>query len=283
MTIQTQNDYQIEGNSAIPKELKDLFPIIGNLTYNKLGKEVLARHNEKFKGKKGIEDKTPYEEGQPISFSNVPRVLSYNQIMRELTEGRIRGLDIVEFVRYWDLIPNKSSTYADSVSISLFPNEGPNEDLRKKVLGIIGKPATLVPLLVSGLGVDPADNKYGFTFIKTDYLDKAEAPILKEDGRISHDPKKGFSKSEEGVQIWTPSDQSGLCRACRFGGDGLDFNYDNLLVSNENGRVQVIQDPVGSEKNLDALVAKFEAERNQALEQARRYKGAIKLAKTGKL
>ena len=52
MTIQTQNDYQIEGNSAIPKELKDLFPIIGNLTYNKLGKEVLARHNEKFKGKK---------------------------------------------------------------------------------------------------------------------------------------------------------------------------------------------------------------------------------------
>ena len=70
-------DYQLRGNQVIQAVL-----IVGNLVYDKLGREVLSLHNEKFKGVGNIEDKNKYEEGQSIAFSNVPRILSYNQILK---------------------------------------------------------------------------------------------------------------------------------------------------------------------------------------------------------
>lgn len=41
---QTQTNYQLSGNPVVE------VPIIGNLVYGDLGKEVLAKHNERFRG-----------------------------------------------------------------------------------------------------------------------------------------------------------------------------------------------------------------------------------------
>ncbi|MEK6952588.1 MAG: hypothetical protein AABX29_06245, partial [Nanoarchaeota archaeon] len=69
------NTYRLPGNPVVP------VPIVGNLLYDEIGKEVLAIHNERFKGVRGIQDTTEYAQGQPISFSNIPRNLSYAQLI----------------------------------------------------------------------------------------------------------------------------------------------------------------------------------------------------------
>ncbi|HLC72137.1 MAG TPA: hypothetical protein VJH37_00980, partial [Candidatus Nanoarchaeia archaeon] len=61
-------------------------PRIQNLVFDELGQEVLRIHNELFRGTQ-IADTTEYREDQPIANSNVPRALSYNQILHQLTEG----------------------------------------------------------------------------------------------------------------------------------------------------------------------------------------------------
>ena len=228
----------------------------GNLIYDELGREVLALHNERFKGIKNIEDTNKYNQGQPISYSNVPRVLSYNQILREKFPFlNTHVLSPEEVVKYWNLpIPERDSTYADTDSVSIYPNEGSNEDLRKRVLDILKKQRTEVPLVVSGLGVEKADNKYGFTFIETPYTKSKEAPYLSKDGKVSYDPEKGLVPSKDGVNIWTPSDQSGLRWLYRNGSDGLNAWDIGLLGSDESGRVQLVQDPQGRNENLENLV-----------------------------
>ena len=116
---------------------------IDSLVLDELGEAVLAKHNELFRGIPNIEDTTRYEPNQPISYSNIPRALSYNQILRKETDGRIRVLSPVGVVRYWDSIPDKPNTYADTDSVSIFPKEGPNEELRRRVLELLGKKQTI--------------------------------------------------------------------------------------------------------------------------------------------
>ncbi len=207
-------DYSIEGNPIVDPKL---VPIIGNLVYNDLGQEVLALHNEKFRGVKNIEDKNSYKKRQPLSFSNIPRIQSYAQILREIFP-HTHVLSDVEVVQYWNAIPERDSTYADTNSVVIFPkegSEGSNEDLRKIVLGIVGKKSKF-PLVVSGLGVEKADNNYGFIFIGTDFTKAREAPYLSHDGKVSFNGKELVS-SEEGVGVLTSDSQSGLRRLYRYG------------------------------------------------------------------
>ena len=141
MSTQTQTKpYQLKGNPVVQ------FPVVGNLVYDELGKKVLAIHNERFRDVSGIEDTYNYQKDQPISFSNVPRILSYNQILRERFPD-LHVLSPEEVVRYRDSIPERGSTYADTNSVSLYPNEGGNEDLRKRALDLVGKTKTNVPLV----------------------------------------------------------------------------------------------------------------------------------------
>lgn len=270
-------DYQLKGNPVIQAVL-----IVGNLVYDKLvGKEVLAKHNEKFRGIKNIEDTNDYKEGQPISFSNIPRFLDYVQILRErFPELGIRGLSDVEVVQYWNAIPERDSTYADTNSIVIFPKEGSNEDLRQRVLGIIGKKSKL-PLVVSGLGVEKADNNYGFTFIETPYIETKEAPYLKKNGKVSFNGKELVS-SEEGVNVWVSDGQSGLRRFFRYGSDGLGAGGGNLLNSDGSGRVQVIQNPQGCAENLDSLVKQLQEQKDKQIAVINeRAKKAEKYLRTG--
>jgi len=279
MEIKIQmKDYQLKGNPVI-----QAVPVIGNLVFDELGREVLALHNEKFGEIKSIEDKTKYKNGQPISFSNTPRVLSYNQILRErFPELGIRGLNDWEVVQYWNTIPERDSTYADTNSIVIFPKEGPNEDLRQKVLGIIGKKSKL-PLVVSGLGVEKADNNYGFTFTQTEDTEAREAPYLKQDGKVSFNGNSLVS-SEEGVNVGTPDSQSGLGGFYRGGSDVLYARDDNLLISVESGRVQVVQDPQGRAENLEALAINLKEQRDRQLSEINtRYEKASEYLRTGKL
>lgn len=277
MTIETKADYQLRGNPIVT------VPVIGNLVYDELGREVLVLHNERFKGVDRVEDSHDYEEGQPISYSNVPRVLSYNQILRERFPD-MHVLSPYEVVQYWDAIPERDETYADTESIVIYPNEGPNEDLRQEVLAIIGKNAkkVKVPLIVSGLGVEKADDDYGFTFTETEYIKTKDAPFLQKDGKVKYDGAKLVS-SDDGVNVWTPSNQSGLRWLYRDGSDVLSAGDDVLLDSGSGGRVQLIQEPQGRVKNLEALVTKLNEERNrQVAEIEARFERSLAHLKTGK-
>ena len=222
-------NYQLSGNPVVE------VPVVGNLVYDDLGKEVLAKHNERFKGIINVEDTTKYKKGQPISYSNVPRVLSYNQILRELATS-LHVLSPEEVVQFWDALPERDTTYADTNSIAVYSTEGPNEDLRGEVLRLLSlKPTT--PLKISGLGVNRADNNKGFTFTREDTTQVAEAPYLRQDGRVSYENGQ-LVASEQGTPIWTT--QSGLRGFYRGRSDRLVAGIDVLVYSNETGRVQIL-------------------------------------------
>ena len=242
--------YRLKGNPVVD------VPVVGNLVYDDLGKLFLARLNEGFRGNNQIAFIDRIEKNRQIPFSSIPRNLFADQVIREET-GNIYVLSPFEFVRYWNSLNKRSETYADSSAVSVFPNKGPNETLRRRVLEILGINITKIPLLVVGLGVEKADNEYGFTFIETPYLRPIEAPFLTEDQRVKYDPKKDTlvpSEDDTGVQIYVPKDQSGLRRACRGGVVYLSFRDVDLLNSSSDGRVPVIQDPKGRAENLGALI-----------------------------
>ncbi len=223
-------------------------PQLFNLLFDELGQTVLRIHNEQFQGTR-LADTTEYKPDQPISFSNI-RVLSYNRILHQQTNGRIQVASPKDVVRSWERdIPEINITYADTDSIALFSPKGDNSDLAQRVFEILGKTETAVPLLVAGLKPVRAGNDHGFTFEATEHLTATAAPYLKKDGRVRYDPATDSlveaKNDEEGVHIWIPSNQSGLRGACRDGGF-LCFRGDRLLDSNADGRVQVVErDPKG--------------------------------------
>ncbi|HLC72309.1 MAG TPA: hypothetical protein VJH37_01885 [Candidatus Nanoarchaeia archaeon] len=221
---------------------------IHNLVFDELGRAVLRIHNKLFRGTP-LADTTPYAKNQPITHSNVPRALSYNQILHQLTEGRIQVASPADVVHYWNDIPERDKTYADTDSISLFSPTGNNQDLAQKVFQLLGR-TTTVPLLVAGLGIEKADNRHGFTFTETELTKAVEAPYIARDGRVCYDPKtqdlRTAQPGEAGVPVWTPGNQSGLRSAYRYRGYYLNCWYVRLLNSYADGRVQVVQkDPKG--------------------------------------
>jgi len=229
-------NYQLRGNPVMQVQV----PVIGNLIFDDLGEEVISKFNERFKGVSQVEYTNKHKKEEPISYSNTPRALGINSILREITNGKIRVLSPEEVVRYWDLIPDKTGTYSDTDSIVIYPNSGLNEELRQEVLKLTGKESKL-PLIVSGLDVERADNIYGFRFKGTDYMRVSEAPFLRRDGKLIYEPSKDeLESSDEGVFVWVSNAQSGLCGLYRVRVDGLDAWVDYLLVSSEAGRVQVI-------------------------------------------
>ena len=237
----TSNRYHVQGNPVIP------VPTIGNLPSD-LAQIVITKFNEAFRGNERIEYTYEYTSGNPILFSNIPRALGMNQIALQETNGRIGVISPIQVVRYWDAIPERNSTYADTNAVSLFPNEGPNEDLRQRALQILGITTKLeVPLLALGLGVKKADNDYGFTFTETHYQEAIEAPFLRKDQKVIYDPKtKTLVPTEydrERVYSLTPIDQSGLRMAVRDWNVSLNFNNGDVLGSNACGRVQFFEGP----------------------------------------
>ncbi|MCD4759393.1 hypothetical protein K8R33_00715 [archaeon] len=262
-----KKDYQLKGNPVVD------VPVIGTLVYDDLGKEVVAKFNERFKGVEGIEYTHKHKTGEPISYSNVPRVLGMNQEQREITRGNITLLTPAQVVRFWDVISERGPTYADTDGISLYPTEGPNEELRQEVLKLTGK-SSKHPLIISGLGVEGADNDLGFRFVGTDYMGVIEAPYLSKDGRVTYDPsQEGLVGSDEGVSIWTPDAQSGLRGLYRDGGDGLYAGNGSLLGSDSGGRVQVISGSATS-PDLETHLAQLKHEETEARAKVERIKQA---------
>ena len=198
-----EKPYRLEGNAVIDLPI----PTVGNLIYDELGQAVLAKLDERFPNQDRIAFQTKPKEGQPITHSNTLRALAIDQILDEETSGEIHVLTPEEVVQYWGKLPDRSNTYADTKAVSVFPNEGPNETLRKRVLEILNKDNTTVPLLVTGLGVEPSENDPGFTFVETDHTEAIEAPFLQKDQRVRYDPNAKTlvpTDDNKGVYIWTP-------------------------------------------------------------------------------
>ncbi|MDP1694052.1 MAG: hypothetical protein Q8L34_00760 [Candidatus Woesearchaeota archaeon] len=233
-------------------------PKLFNLLYDELGKEVLRIHNKQF-ARTSIADTTEYQPNQPIAYSNVPRALSYNFILHTLTNGRIQVASPVDVVQCWDNIPERDATIPHTNAVIFFSKEGKYQDLPQRVFDLLGKSRSRVraPFFVTGLGVKKADNEYGFTFVGTGLQQVIEAPYLTKDTRVRYDPKTRTlveaKNDEEGVQIFVPSDQSGIRGVCRVRSIDLccvdngtldldpDELDDGLLDSCADGRIQVVQ------------------------------------------
>src|SRR3989344_2934554 len=167
MTTMRQPTAQFN-NYILPK-LRAVVAPIDNLVFDELGQAVLRIHNERFRSVPDIKDTTPYKPNELIFFSNMPQALSYNQIIHQLTNGRIAVASPVDVVHYWDDIPERdTTTHAFTDSVSLFSiRPGDYNPLAQRVFELLGKTATDMPLRVSGLGVK-ADSTLGFTLTATE-------------------------------------------------------------------------------------------------------------------
>ncbi|MFH1376662.1 MAG: hypothetical protein ABIH25_03415 [Candidatus Woesearchaeota archaeon] len=250
--------YNLQGNVVVenPKGL----PKVGNLLYDDLGKRIIDELNKEFEKAPRI-SLTNVEEGKPISYSNVPRALFIDQKLAELDPkmyGHIHLLSPEEVIRFLELgvIPEVSSTYADTNSIVVYPNEGPNENLRQEVMDIMGIRNPKIPFVVPRLGFEyAADNDQKFRFKRKKGLtqEPKEAEWLRQEGYVRYNPKTNSLEScaieDKGARyVWTPNDQSGLRRLCRGGSGVLGARVDDLLSSSDDGRVQIFQDPKGLAK-----------------------------------
>ena len=282
MAVQTQ-DYKLQGNSVIDT------PTVGCLTYEGPITDVIRLFNEKVPGVERVEYSGKLKKGAAILHSNTPRAIGINQVLREeFPELGMHVLSDEEVVQHWGALPERGSTYADTDAIVVYPTEGPNESLRKKVLGIIGEDfrKAKVPLVVSGLGIaKDSSEDYGFTFTETGNVLVREAPYLQKDGKVQYDAKEGkLNSSEEGVGVWTPSNQSGLRGLCRVRDGRLNAGSGDLLSADEDGRVQVLQDPKGLGEKISELSAdldrKYEAD---AAKLAKRHAEAQRHLRTGQI
>ena len=212
-------------------------PIIKTLRYNSLGRDVLAKFNERFGWLSCFGLTQKFRRSEPIAFCNVPRTLAMDQILRE---GNMHILSFEETVMYWDAFEmnrERRVTYNDTTSVAVYPKEGPNEELRQKILQSIKRESTEVPLVVSGLGVEKADNRYGFTLVETDHVQVTEAPYLMEDCNVTYDTRKRkLVRSKRGVTVLAPDDCSGLYRLYRHHLDRLECTKNSLVDFGSHGR-----------------------------------------------
>ena len=231
--------YILHGSPVVP------VPIVGNLVYDELGKEVLRRHNERFDGIRDIEDRTQYQEGQPISFSNTLRALSFNQILDELgrENGDYAGISVLtleETIRYFKAIPKKDSSYADTSTILVFPKEGANEELRRQILDITYK--SRYPLLVDGLTIGRINNDLSVVTIRNRFR-ICEAPYLRKDCFIRNTSEGiEFCKGESFNSVrFLSTEGFGLKRIHRYMNDII--SRDGMLSSDSSGLIQLKQVP----------------------------------------
>ncbi len=218
---------------------------IGYLVFDKLGKKVLETHNKRFQGVREIENIQQYAPLEPITYSNTLQALSYDTILCQLTGGIIRVASPTDMTHHWDQIPEKSATFPDTNAVALFPKAVANSDLelqRQQVLRLLGRQTLEVPLLIEGLGVKKANNKDRFAFVKTSLTTITEAPFLQRDTSVSYDPLlDSLQVSDQGVRVYTPDDQSGICKVYRCGDEGLNFACAWLLSSSKDARVQIVK------------------------------------------
>ncbi len=221
-------------------------PLIRNLTYNSLGRIVIARHNEIFKGISNIEITDDLKVRRPVKYSNVPIVLSLDELMREETNGKFGVISPEDVVRYVEAFPDKEETYAVTNSVVVYPRLGTNEDLRKRACEIIGLRSSSDPIIISGLGVERSDNNYGFTFKATDNIESIDASFLNNHyGKLTYKgPRNRFKtvgKNEKGIYFFALPSLRGLTSVYRTEFDMLDATATDLASTNEDGRIQIIQ------------------------------------------
>ena len=251
--MEAKTQYKGRGNVIVDDQ--DFYLRTANLVYDALGRDVQRILNEEFKGIEGIEDTHEYWKGQPLAFSNTLRALIRQKILKEIFP-RAHLLSYHEMLTpsIWTASEEMDSTYADLNGFVLYPNPGPNEELRQRVLDIFGKETRELsetsPLVISGL--KPV--KSGSLFVFEDSQDKQAEPepSLRQSGKSIYIPGQGVVADEKGIYVDVPEDQSGIRRLYRGGAGGLNAWSGDLLYSVESGRVQVLFEPKARARNLES-------------------------------
>lgn len=224
-------------------------PIIINLIYNDLGRELIAKYNEEFKGTPS-EHSQKYIEDQTITHSNVPFALKLNQIL--LTDPNLSGLGLrvlplLEVIKYWEILPERNNTSGDINSIVIHPRPGGeihNEELRKYVINDIlkGKKSKL-SLVVSNLDVVKHDSRYGFKFKGSDFMKVERVRYLDEDEKkLSIDKRGKIISSDEGDIILHTNNARYDLRRIFYGLNIVNVWETDLLGSVEHSRLRIYQE-----------------------------------------
>ncbi|MCD4666854.1 hypothetical protein K8R47_03525 [archaeon] len=262
-----QTNYQLQGNPLVE------VPIIGPLLNDELGKEVLDKHNEKFRSVVNITEDNKYKKGQPIAHSNIPMTLSYNQILRDISPD-IHVLSPKELVQYNAAIQNLEHAKhlqiyehlrAHTNSVVIYPKGGYNEGLKQQVLDIIGRKRRNldVPLIVGNLDVEFENNEYGFKFKETPFIEVTNAPYLKpKEGdypKLIYHPSKGImmippNSVDNGILLSPPSSKESGLAGIHYSlyGNFFQTGGKSLLYHDDNFQVLIIQDPKGHTENLES-------------------------------
>jgi len=241
---------------------KVLFPRIGEMVNDELGKEVLAKHSEKF-GDNGLVDENTYGKNEPITHVSPILVLSYDSIIRNIDEN-MHLVTPEDYIRLGMNVPNRNEIYGITNAVIAYCEEGSNEELRRQVLDITGRTNTDVNLVVLGLGVKNTDDETGFGFEETPYMKVYQCKIEEneidnyEDGTIKYEvltvtidnlkatittPGVNIVDSEDVLRL---NGASGL-RAIHYTPGRMDdtfrgdFECLNKITSTSAGRVHIVQ------------------------------------------
>lgn len=235
---------------------------IENLKNDALGKEVIAKVNEEFKGVEHIEFSSNCDD--IITGANLPRTFKINHILRSMGVNK-RVISFYDILQYGFPSINQGS-HSDSMII--YPNEGPNENLRQDVLKLIGKNKIKYPVIVAGLDIERADNALGFKFKGTYYLKiiKMHQIQYQRDGKnpsvdvvtwLKYYPeadivktvpaKYALSKDYQGLDCFEnavrtnlPGDPSGLRAVYQDRGKYFELTLDNLVFANATSVVNLV-------------------------------------------
>jgi len=204
--------YRLANRKTIDIELVHKDQVhIGNFIFDEFGREVIRRHNERFEDEQGkkLQNLRTYDDGQLIE-ADIPRVLSYAQIVRELARENpdlavTRVFTFEDAVRFSRYIPEGSILS----SVFIYPAEDHEyyyERLRKKVLGFIGLTKIDLPLIVDGL--NSIEGYPFFDLEKTDNIRVREAPYLeRKETSVRYNPRTGEivqCPADKGVTLRTP-------------------------------------------------------------------------------
>ncbi len=167
--------YRIQGNNYVSDINGTRISLtFGPLTNDDLGDSVLARCDAIFGISKKIEC-IPYESGHGYKGFSPLEVMAIGRVLRDKTGGRIKITSPSDVLEYESHLPRFKS-FTDSIVV--FPSNETKDPTAFRLLSMLGKEETKVPLVISGLGVIRSNSKDGFRFVETEDTEIAEADFL---------------------------------------------------------------------------------------------------------
>ena len=206
------------------------------------GSKIYQLADAFLKGKFGQDSKTYQTIMSGINLKNATgSSLPFNIVVDQILSQGQRVPRKNDLIKMMANDPNCfSGIYSDTTEVVLY-SATPSLDQNKQILGDLVDLVDLIgseryeaenPLIISGLGITPADNRYGFKFTETD------STKMKNDPRFAYS-NNGKEVDFDGTKIKVYTKENGLSRLYA-GGGGLGAGGGGFAGSGGGGRVVVV-------------------------------------------